>query len=604
MIHDAVAAYLGPAFTTLFRYILFPQRDHEDEGPLRLDVQPGAAPPLPLVGKVRLQIYKTRDVQVPWRMIGNAEPIADHSLSEPCIRLMRGWIDSCLSQREYHGNCAAEVVGDLPKRLIDVGRQEGDGIKLHLSIPGEKGNYVALSHCWGETMPITTTLKNVNQFIDGIPAPLPNTFTDAIHTTRALGIRFLWIDSLCIIQDSPEDWAEQAPRMADIYGKAYVTLSADAAGNCNEGFLSNSQRNYSTAVPVPWSSVVGNDKLWVRERGSLTHSLPLHGWEDIQPQCWLHMGQGHDNYDQDVQHTLRKICRQNHEVKSKLSTRAWVFQERALSPRTVFFGKGEIGWECRSRISCECSDGNMRHRRVPSLMKQAPHEMTWAWAEIVERFTRLNLTVPEDRLTALSGLAEARHSSTRQRYIAGMWEDQLKESLHWKWSATGVELRSYIAPSWSWASVACHIDADSSRRTQHGPDDMDIGDWSVLGVERRLAGPSPFGNWSPGSHLIMKGPLVPVEFIDKHGASFAPTEDNTTSPPQIWIAWDSKDREARAMKERNLASFVFFITTRGPRSPRGLLLKSYDGSGGSDLNPPGLIEVHLVSHRVGTQSAN
>ncbi|RYP40505.1 hypothetical protein DL767_001634 [Monosporascus sp. MG133] len=434
-------------------------------------------------------------------------------------------------------------------------------------------------------MPITTTLKNVNQFIDRIPEPLPNTFTDAIHTTRALGIRFLWIDSLCIIQDSPEDWVEQAPRMADIYGKAYVTLSADAAGNCNEGFLSNSQRHYSTAVPVPWSSVGENGKIWVRERGSLAHNLPLHGWEDVQPQCRLHMGQAHDNYDQDVQYILRKVCRQNHAVKSKLSTRAWVFQERALSPRTVFFGKGEIGWECRSRISCECSDGNMRHRRVPSLIKQAPHQMIWA--KIVEQYTRLNLTVPEDRLTALSGLAEARHSSTRQRYVAGMWKGELKQSLHWKWSSTGVELRSYIAPSWSWASVACHINADSSRRMSHASDDMDLGDWSVLGVKRRLAGPSPFGNWSPGSHLIMKGLLVPVEFIDKHGATIVPTGDNTTSPPQIWIAWDSKDREARAMQERNIASFVFFITTRGPHSPRGLLLKSYNGSGGSDLNPPG-----------------
>jgi hypothetical protein len=124
---------------------------------------------------------------------------------------------------------------------------------------------------------------------------------------------------------------------------------------------------------------------------------------------------------------LNKVCRDGRDPSSRLSTRDWVFQERALSPRSLHFGQSEVGWECRSLISCECSASSLRYRRITSLLKQARAIM--AWTKVIREYTLLGLTVSEDRLTALSGLAEIRHSSINDQYIAGMWREHLKYQL-------------------------------------------------------------------------------------------------------------------------------------------------------------------------------
>lgn len=106
--------------------------------------------------------------------------------------------------------------------LVDGTREP----RLHIS-NGEYGPYIALSYCWGSTNPAVTTRHNLKERVKEIPfSDLPRTVHDAITVTRRLGIRFLWVDVLCIAQDSinGEDWVHESSRMADIYGNAYLTI--------------------------------------------------------------------------------------------------------------------------------------------------------------------------------------------------------------------------------------------------------------------------------------------------------------------------------------------------------------------------------------------
>ena len=147
------------------------------------------------------------------------------------FQIMKTWIQEC---RQNHETCLKNLENFLPTRLLDLQAFEtGDDIRLvSIELKDFKDEdfqpeYIALSHCWGppEMHPITTTKENLEErmtriFIDG----LSNTFRDAVRITRELGERYLWIDSICIIQDGSDDWIEQSALMADIYGRAYVKI--------------------------------------------------------------------------------------------------------------------------------------------------------------------------------------------------------------------------------------------------------------------------------------------------------------------------------------------------------------------------------------------
>jgi hypothetical protein len=123
-----------------------------------------------------------------------------------------------------------------------------------ISLGGDQAQYVALSHCWGGAQLLATTTVTLGKRKEGIPmASLPKTFYDAVITTRKLGFDYLWIDSLCIIQDSTEDWAQESANMAAVYSGATVVIAADAAQDSTDGcfgpFVQAPRRNLSVAIP-------------------------------------------------------------------------------------------------------------------------------------------------------------------------------------------------------------------------------------------------------------------------------------------------------------------------------------------------------------------
>jgi len=115
---------------------------------------------------------------------------------------------------------------------------QAESLNLLQTSRGQRGRYAALSYCWGDSLPLETTTTNLQAHESAIGfEKLPQTLQDAVMVVRYLGIRYVWIDCLCILQDSKADWEREAARMADIYSNAYLTLAASRAKHCGEGFL-------------------------------------------------------------------------------------------------------------------------------------------------------------------------------------------------------------------------------------------------------------------------------------------------------------------------------------------------------------------------------
>lgn len=249
-------------------------------------------------------------------------PILTESVSPPGSTLLRGWLCWCDKTHAHCGKPRAELVTALPTRLLDVGNPDEQDHKLdivHL-VRGSDATtqqYVALSHCWGqipeeEKMEFCTTQGNIDRRQRGFSvSELPKTFQDAITVTRDIGVRYIWIDSLCIIQygDNKADWETQSRLMESVFSQAYCTIAATAAADSNAGFLMRDLRVES---------------VYVRD----TSGNEFYVSNDI------------DDFDKDV-------------GKAKLNTRAWVMQEGVLSRRIIHFSANQVYWECGEGVYCE-----------------------------------------------------------------------------------------------------------------------------------------------------------------------------------------------------------------------------------------------------------
>jgi hypothetical protein len=204
--------------------------------------------------------------------------------------------------------------------VLNVGNSKTpDILRIH-ETKGELGRYVALSHRWGQgDEAFSTTASNIESRRQGIDfGQLPRTFQDAVYVVRMLGIQFLWIDSLCIIQsegkdDNEDDWKRESRRMETTFALAYCTLAATSAKSSRDGIFGN--RSFSP------QSVMLCDK-------------------SINPPVSVYIGEKTEKFDHDVD-------------KAELNQRGWVFQERILSRRTLHFTTTQIYWECGSVIRCE-----------------------------------------------------------------------------------------------------------------------------------------------------------------------------------------------------------------------------------------------------------
>jgi hypothetical protein len=293
--------------------------------------------------------------------------------------------------------------------------------------------YTALSHCWGAVAGhLATMTANLKQMVSGIPIEeIPQTYIDAFEITRSLGVRYIWIDALCIVQDDPEDWQVESAKMCEIYRNAYCTIAASAAASNGKGCFIGQQGPILPVRSCPLS---------IDENGRHSTIIllpPRPSWK-------------------------------NQILSSPLNSRAWVLQERLLSPRILHFAKDTVFWEC-SELKASVFEPN----GVPDVELLAdPVSYTYslqnltavecgrsAWLELVQHYTKLGITKVQDRLPALSGLAKMIQTQTNDTYAAGLWKSSLVEGLAWALSGKDFKAnelhnkRPYTAPTWSWAST-------------------------------------------------------------------------------------------------------------------------------------------------------
>ncbi|RSM12146.1 hypothetical protein CEP52_002610 [Fusarium oligoseptatum] len=235
--------------------------------------------------------------------------------SKRTLDVAAGWIHDCMSN---HDGCRPPQ-SPLPSRLLDLDSFD-DPSKIRLwETKGttRPDSYVTLSHCWGvdSSHQMRTTHATLLSHLDSIAVQkLPQTFQDAIKVTRHLGVRFLWIDSLCICQDDPDDWARESAAMQQIYAGAFVTISADSAPGSAHGFLRRPERKY---VPITLRFNPDNTDWATATTPKATH-MPAYVFESPPLKVFK-------------SRSLLDLADQ------PLSSRAWAMQERLLSHRVLHF---------------------------------------------------------------------------------------------------------------------------------------------------------------------------------------------------------------------------------------------------------------------------
>lgn len=249
--------------------------------------------------------------------------------------------------------------------------------------------YATLSHCWGKLDFLKLTTENLDSFKTSIPYNfLTKTFQDAINVCRELGLQYLWIDSLCIIQNSPQDWKIEAGRMASVYGGSHVNIAAAHAEDGSEGLFIK-DANTVDAAYIPSSSP----------------NLPAYTVTDSR-------------------YYLNGIS------STHLSSRAWAFQERILSSRVLHFGSGDLFWECRTKNASEYfPNGLFPYDKRPSSRRPKPSLDNWP--QIIELYSKCKMTYYSDKLVALAGVACISQRDIGDEYVAGLWRTRMEELLLW-----------------------------------------------------------------------------------------------------------------------------------------------------------------------------
>ncbi|MCJ1465672.1 hypothetical protein MMC07_004291 [Pseudocyphellaria aurata] len=395
------------------------------------------------------------------------------ALSDSATTIFRRWFAEC---QNTHIECSTDVDHAMPKRVIDVGHFGDHRDPRVYESEAETGHWAALSHCWGKTVTIKLTLATYKERIQGISmAALPKNFRDAIAVTRMLGIQYLWIDSLCIIQDSTEDWLQESAKMGEIYKNSLITIAATNAKESTAGFLGKRQAEVRCDLQYEYMRF----PVYIRPR------IEWYGFMDIV---------------------------------GPLNHRAWVLQERLLAPRILHFGGQQIMWQCQTKTLAEgfCDTDSALEAQIPGtvekmlkskfdfdnehsfdkesefstqaesrgpILHNAPRRFNQLqdniygqWYHLIEMYSRLKLTNGTDKLPAIAGIAQQVHLRTGDTYLVGLWKSHIQQGLQWLCTSPGSMVKPPVprAPSWSWAALDVAGDDFIMFSLRHRPYEHDV----------------------------------------------------------------------------------------------------------------------------------
>lgn len=371
--------------------------------------------------------------------------------------MVKTWLANCLNSHVF----CQQPQKFVPSKLLKL-----DPLRKSFSLVFKENlsptvQYIALSYCWGvdDEEKLNLSQANFEMLKFGVSlSSLPKTLQDAFRITQELGVQFLWVDRLCIIQDSPEDWFRESNQMQDVYSSAFVTVCAHGAASDSDGCFFT--RNPSDIAPTKVSLAIRSE----------SEKLPYLLFENAV--TW---GKHFD---------------------SPATKRAWILQEQLLSRRILYFGRQQIFWECRSASCCETYPAGVPSFKSASasvdqkrLLWKAPLNVALKapnmpplhfeldavgycmleWDQTVHEYSGRCLTRDHDKLVAISGLANQMGEKLRSlgaddKYHAGIWAVSLPRSL--LWMMTNPRRREFTeerAPSWSWAASEGNLDQNGQK---------------------------------------------------------------------------------------------------------------------------------------------
>ena len=406
----------------------------------------------------------------------------ENTLLPGSISRMHLWLQDCQSSHTLCSTSRKHDKGWCPTRVIDIGPVDSTTWRLECTIDHKDRQqferYIALSYRWGRNPSLLLLLNTIDDFRHGkLIDELPRTFRDVVRVAKNFNVRYLWIDALCIIQDSSEDWSREALKMHQVYANSLFTIAATASADENDGLFKH--LDSATVMPgimsLPLLSTTNEFRVYQRE-------------------YW-----------------------QNHISQGPLHRRGWVFQERHLSRRVLYFGK-QVLWECLQAARCEVFlDGMPHHASEKALdelfqlragkrneTRQHGPEMTRGvyclWRNLVRNYVLCSFTKIEDKLVAFAGIAQVFYEATGDQYLAGLWRSHIKEGLDWRVHEPVAKSSPYRAPSWSWASIDGPARPELATAYSKYP-------FEVLDAEVKLENTNPMSKVLDG-HLIIKAWLL------------------------------------------------------------------------------------------------
>ncbi|KPA37801.1 tol protein, partial [Fusarium langsethiae] len=469
-------------------------------------------------------------------------PVEEQGGSLTAISRARSWVKAC----NEHPSCRPNQTV-LPTRVIDMGNDiHNPYVKLRETGGNEHARYIALSYCWGKAPGSLTTKSTLEDRKQQISIyDLPKTHQDTIHLSRQLGIRYLWIDSICIFQDDLEDWDRESANMLSIYSNAYLTVCASRSTDSSGGLFG--ERPAREYVEVEYVSGAIQGKV-------LAFNLPIR--DETQPGKYI---------------TLPD---------EPLSHRGWALQERILSRRMLLYGSQQMYFKCNQGFRSE--DGVSLQDRSQSIyngpdelsevtkqtactsnyqennINECKAKLLVSWHELVWVYGPQKLTRASDKLPAISGLASIFSKQLGDEYIVGLWRSYFIEGLLW----LGLRCRrtqEYRAPSWSWVSI--------DGIPGFGP--LGIYDTlaEVLDVQVDLRTSNPYGEVTSGKIKIQ----APIERL------YFTTEDWDPTQPSVPYYKNPKVRTAKGSPEGTFSRFDFDFAAEDAAQEALRIVESLEG---------------------------
>ncbi|MBE3047583.1 HET domain-containing protein [Candidatus Bathyarchaeota archaeon] len=405
---------------------------------------------------------------------------------------MKGAIAQCVSECPH-----ADAGGFLPTRLLDLGPEANSsrvrlvassGILSGPNAPSEVPKYAALSYCWGPpakgAQPCTTK-GNLEARKTDI-AKITPVLRDAMRVCRSLGVRYLWVDALCIVQDDVADWERESVSMAHVYECAMVTICTPISTTCWEGFLDRDRR----LISVPFDSCLlpGISGSYSLVASGTCRDRALIGWPNL-----------------DINHSV-------------WASRGWTLQENLMSVRRLVFGQSMIHFQCGnigvSENGCKHDEEGGNFFEPSTAKDLSDYHDEWD-ALILEAYGKRSYTMAQDRLPGISGMAKRIAELCGDEYLAGLWRADMPYALVWYAYVNAnpgyhVEMHElvdrlcspspYITPSWSPMRLA---GVRIERGLRHNTDpgffrDLVSAECTVLEARAASTGLNPFGRLQDG----------------------------------------------------------------------------------------------------------